>query len=100
MIFPTLSLYNKCPADCFLKILWPVTMTNGNGTSRVGTAEEEDSWRGGEPALDGLPGHKAQGLDRWEGSRRPGDHQAAWVVLGTCLACLASAPCWGTRGRL
>lgn len=52
-------------------------MTNGNRTSRVVTAEEEDSWRGGEPALDGLPGHKAQGLDRWEGSRRPGDHQGS-----------------------
>ena len=52
-------------------------MTNGNGISSVVTAEEEDNWRAGEPTLDGLPGHKAQCLDRWEGSRRPGDLQGS-----------------------
>lgn len=87
-------MYNKCPADCFLKILWLVTVTKTVGISKkVVTAEEEENWRQGR----GHPGRSCVGQG-WVSGQGAGRNRPPRNLRGT--GCLAPPPCWRSRGCL
>lgn len=95
-----LGLYNKCPADCFLQMLWQVairSLTSGKTNFKGGLLRRKTTDVGG-TVTPGWSWEQAWFQEERRGSRCPWDVQDSRVELGTCLALPTTPSCWGTKG--